>query len=96
MKIRLGFVSNSSTTSFLIYGAYLTTKELDELTDSLPTLLEKNYSYDEDGYLGRSWDTVKDDETGKQFKESVEKEVKKLFPNKKLEFRTVKEAYRDG
>ncbi len=96
MKIRLGFVSNSSTTSFLIYGIELTSEELEKLTEDLPELLEKEYSYDEDGYLGRSWDTVKDDETGKQFKESVEKEVKKLFPNKKLEFRTVKEAYSDG
>ena len=38
---------------------------------------------------------VKDDETGKQFKESIEKELKSIFGDS-IECATHKEAWRDG
>ncbi len=36
----------------------------------------------EDFYVGRTYDKLKDDETGKQFRDSVEKIINKLFKAK--------------
>lgn len=104
MKIRNGFVSNSSTSSFLIYGIALEDDEIrealginedseddygDDTYEALEVKFEneklQGYSfwhpYDgEDGwYIGRSWSSVGDDETGKQFRESIKNDLKKIF-----------------
>jgi len=76
MKLRQGFVSNSSTTSFCIYGAYFS-------DDS--KLKDKNFNnfdcyyepYESGVYLGISWPSIKDDETGAQFKQRVKDEFEK-------------------
>lgn len=44
MKTRLGFVSNSSSTSFCIYGIYLTESQIDTM---LIPLMDYNYKYDD-------------------------------------------------
>jgi hypothetical protein len=83
MKIRLGFVSNSSSCSFCIYGIAIDKStanegELEEkTTDSLLRLEygeHEGWSY----YIGRNWDSIKDDETGAQFKKSIEDEIERL------------------
>jgi hypothetical protein len=100
MKIRQGFVSNSSSSSFLIYGACLNSKEMKLLKESFTEeqkedidaegdwyvtelfsddLLDIKSVMGEEFYIGRSWDSIKDDETGKQFKESVETRLKELL-----------------
>jgi hypothetical protein len=43
-------------------------------------------------YIGKSWSAVGDDETGKEFKESVEKEMKKIFGDD-IKFSTLSEAW---
>lgn len=104
MKIRNGFVSNSSSSSFCIYGAYLDFDELVEkvkasnlLTEEKVEELEENdewyeleeiigektnlevYSSDDSYWVGRSWSSIDDDETGRQFKESVKADIEKVF-----------------
>lgn len=123
MKIRQGFVSNSSSSSFCIYGVCkeddeiedilrangVTDEELGEgvseylddwsfkwsLDDSLSDE-EKQKKCDErfairgmeikipyDGecgtFIGQSWSSIGDDETGAEFKARIEKEMKVFF-----------------
>ena len=118
MKIRNGFVSNSSTSSFLIYGTILdrdSIKEKRGLSDEefedkycgrIYDLVEEEMK-DIDGfewhepeyydtfYIGVSWDSVKDDETGFQFKARVRRVLEEKFGDN-LEFGTYAEAWRDG
>jgi hypothetical protein len=98
MKIRQGFVSNSSSTSFCIYGAIFEGDEILDLLhiedeepdyyetiDKIATELDlESGSADSEGdsfYIGKSWDGIKDDETGKQFKDSIENKIKGKFGN---------------
>ena len=45
-------------------------------------------------YIGKSWSSIKDDETGKQFKEHIEVQLRKIFSG--ITFDTHEEAFRDG
>lgn len=100
MKIRNGFVSNSSTSSFCLFGAYIEEDEairvaklLDSKFDAnnvceagelIGTKLKLAYSNGPDGdyglYIGRSPESLKDDETGAQFKQSVKTILAQYFP----------------
>lgn len=128
MKIRHGFVSNSSTSSFCIYGTCISDSELEEilrpeykamiaLAENEPdedepeydwgTILDDLFSEEEgdwtyydiggDGeiYIGRSVTDIKDDETGRQFKDKVEAVIKKYFDTKGVTFGYHEEAYAD-
>lgn len=98
MKVRNGFVSNSSTSSFLIYGVEIGEDELKEALSSVGKIkkdeededcdlydaldealkgssLEHHHPDGGECYVGASWSGVGDDQTGKQFKEQVEKEL---------------------
>jgi len=110
MKTRQGFVSNSSSSSFLIYGVCIEEDEAIKLAEKLTkenfeepweareaidykTNFETYCPYDEI-FIGKSWDSIKDDETGKQFKDSIEKELKELGITDG--FSTHEYAWRDG
>ena len=104
MKIRNGFVSNSSSSSFCIYGTCMSFSEIKENIKN-STLLTESYSteeieemekwdlieivegntdlyvkyYEGDIWIGREWTSIKDDETGLQFKENTKAEIEKLI-----------------
>lgn len=116
MKIRNGFVSNSSSTSFCIYGTVMDTYELENLitgsedkTDEQIVLLAKmklndidasediheileniaskydlsHYTSDDgECFIGRDVTSIRDDETGKEFKESTAEKLKSIFGDK--------------
>ena len=96
MKTRQGFVSNSSSSSFCIYGVGIDSYEFEkimkkikpdleseniyELAENLETNLEVHTPTDFNTvYIGRSWSSIGDEETGKQLRDGVEKELRELF-----------------
>lgn len=116
MKIRNGFVSNSSSSSFCIYGTCIDLGNFSEkLNES--TILSKKFSNDDfiemydnnDWYsllefisentnleffrsdddnitwIGKSWSTIGDNETGGEFKNSVVSELSTLFGSDNLD-----------
>lgn len=97
MKIREGFVSNSSSTSFCIYGVRVDRDDEVENLEMLAGDMGLPYYHDpEDGiYIGRDWSTIGDDETGKQFKETTQEKIDKL-PIGNKHCGTIEEAWYDG
>jgi hypothetical protein len=102
MKIRTGFVSNSSSSSFCIYG-------LDLSSDLGQGLLaatagegeeEDEYALEEDNisvfgfadcthYLGRELRSIEDEETFNQFKASVINHIRKLCEKYNVKYENI-------
>lgn len=102
MKIRNGFVSNSSSSSFCIYGTKITKEQFDLTSkERIKELgLEEHYYsssgyYDDDVYIGISWKYISDNETGASFKLRITNALKKLYGDD-IETRTIEMAWYDG
>ena len=96
MKIRNGFVSNSSTTSFCIYGT--TVKKISEQYEDDYKIgdLEVNRLSWGDYYVGLSPDSIGDNETGAEFKARVKLEIEKELGIKDPKCHWYCEAEYDG
>jgi hypothetical protein len=95
MKYRLGFVSNSSSCSFLIYGTVVEREKVSNLVELISKEnLDITY-YNDYAYIGKSWDKIKDDETGAQFKEPIKKALVRIFGDNVV-VETLEEAWYDG
>lgn len=101
MKIRSGFVSNSSSSSFCIYGVVLKSTEIPEnkknkWAEPIIGELEFHHCYEDDiYYIGRPWCDIKDNETGAEFRKSVEDTLEKEL-RKKFICKTYTETIYDG
>ena len=91
MKIRHGFVSNSSTSSFVIYGAVVPAAkaaEIENLSNSSnwPDMFIDVFTDEYDMYIGSSLETLYENLTGREIREKTEAAVKKLLgPDVKCE-----------
>ena len=96
MKIRQGFVSNSSTTSFCIYGTHVEKIPEQYQDDYKIGNLEINRLNYSDYYVGLSPDSISDNETGAEFKERVKLEIEKELGIKDPKCHWYCEAEYDG
>ncbi len=99
MKIRQGFVSNSSTTSFCIYGYEAANQEEKDLLEGLSYSdiepLRVEYGSYRERYIGAEWRAIKDNETGAEFKARVQKKIEELLGHPVTCF-TFEDAYYNG
>jgi hypothetical protein len=88
MKIRNGFVSNSSSSSFCILGVQTTQEEYDKVCSMENTTLNTECGineWDNSVYVGFNPEGMKDDETLLQFKTRLIEEMKKAGLTYKIE-----------
>jgi hypothetical protein len=120
MKIRKGFVSNSSSSSFIVLGTSFDNEneEVARLLGKTVEEVEEGDSYDmeeelEDRafklglefssggddyayYVGVSPFDIKDNETGAEFKQRVEKAVKEFMKEETVKLVPIEEVWRNG
>ena len=98
MKIRHGFVSNSSSTSFCIYGTRIANKSFD-FTSKLDKLGLDYHEADQSGddlYVGGSLTKCRDDQTMGDFKKEVVKKLKKILKTDDFKCDTLQDGWYNG
>jgi hypothetical protein len=88
MKIRTGFVSNSSSSSFCIFGADIDNDAYDKADAKIKygdaLQVKCGISNEDLRLIGMSYDQLKEDETLGQFRLRVFEEIKKVLPGTTL------------
>jgi hypothetical protein len=89
MKIRSGFVANSSTSSFMMYGVCIDYDpegdkddedfDFDYYDETEKVGLDHYQLGDSNHFIGISMSQIGDDETGKQFKDKITKKVNEFL-----------------
>jgi hypothetical protein len=97
MRIRSGFVSNSSSVSFCVYGTKVTEDEADEFAcfELKEYGLDLNRMQYGDIIFGREWCDIGDDQTKKEFMKEVEATLVKLL-KREVTCETWEDGYFDG
>ena len=100
MKLRMGFVSNSSSTSFCIYGTTAEGKgdnfEFIHEIEKLGLDYHQAHQDSNDLYVGGSLTNCKDNQTMGDFKKEVNKKLKTLLKNEKFECSTREDGWYNG
>lgn len=106
MRIRHGFVSNSSSTSFCIFGLAVKMntddewENIEEKVECSDTELETFYgdpdSWERMGYIGIDRTYIGNDETGQQFKDRVAALVEQIVPGQGENCENHEESYYNG
>ena len=99
MKLRLGFVSNSSNTSFCIMGAALFHQEEDEIREQIKTYgldktIDVNYTEYGGMCIGLEIEKMQEDETLGQFRSRAKLLLEKLGISENPEI--IVEGYYNG
>ena len=86
MKVRSGFVSNSSTTSFAIVGTLIDRDQLDKVYDLDEKFPEISYYYNDysDVYVGLSMHKMGLDETLREFMHRSREIIQTVFPDEEV------------
>lgn len=99
MKIRTGFVSNSSSTSFMIYGTTVTKQELRDINlyeKFRGTDIEWHCPPDDDFYfVGLGYENMHGDETKNQFQARAEALLKPVLGDS-IQCGDISESWYDG
>jgi hypothetical protein len=103
MKVRIGFVSNSSSCSFCIYGMYIDDEKLidkienddafNELLHSENIKIFGGMDFVEGVWAGKSLTSIRDDQTFGDFKKEIEASLIKLFDKDATGFGIAEEAW---
>ena len=105
MKIRNGFVSNSSSSSFCIYGIplWVSNDEFDELyhkieEDEVASSNQVRVFFTECGNyaIGRSYQTIRDNETGGEFRTKTKKIIEDFMGVTDINCQDIQEEWIDA